>query len=198
MPFTSDHANRSLVPRLRLPLFICGVVTGCLATVGCEGEPDDLAMVGNGVTGAGGQPGFGSGGQGDAPQPGGSGDDLTTSTGGEPGQTGGTGGEEPGGAADTGAAEATDETEEAGEDQQSGEASDVDSRSDCAGDTPHGCYSLAAGQLPDCPEKPPELPWKYMGCNGVAAAQACTYENGSKMFDCLCDTGVHWLCAYID
>jgi hypothetical protein len=68
----------------------------------------------------------------------------------------------------------------------------------CGGDTPHGCYSLAPDQLPDCPEQSPELPWKYAGCNGLAPAQACTYQNAGKMFDCICDTGVHWLCFYVD
>ena len=68
----------------------------------------------------------------------------------------------------------------------------------CGGDTPHGCYSLAPNQIAECPEQSPELPWKYAGCNGVAPAAACSYQNAGKMFDCICDTGVHWLCFYVD
>jgi hypothetical protein len=76
----------------------------------------------------------------------------------------------------------------------------------CEGDAPHGCYTLTDDSPEGCPEKSPEIPlglpplteWDL--CNGaaVSAGQTCVWEGpGGATANCLCDTGVHWLCFYL-
>lgn len=76
----------------------------------------------------------------------------------------------------------------------------------CNDQTPHGCYTPAAGNNAGCPKQSPEIPTGYPSldqwelCNGgaVGAGTSCSWEgpNGSTA-TCVCDTGVHWLCAYL-
>jgi len=81
----------------------------------------------------------------------------------------------------------------------------------CGGTTPHGCFVPRAGNHPMCPAQspeqsafyPPAAEWK--GCNGIMPtaccggdpAAVCSYEGKpGQIATCLCDTGLHWLCAY--
>ena len=83
--------------------------------------------------------------------------------------------------------------------------------SECGGATPHGCYVPQPGNHPLCPPQTPEQSafyppadeWK--GCNGIMPnapfggdpEASCSYEGpAGETATCLCDTGLHWLCAY--
>lgn len=76
----------------------------------------------------------------------------------------------------------------------------------CAGDAPHGCYTLSADSPDGCPEKAPEIPtllpafpdWDLCNNLGVSAGQTCVWEGPEgATASCLCDTGVHWICLYL-
>ncbi|MET0287251.1 MAG: hypothetical protein ABW352_22390 [Polyangiales bacterium] len=76
----------------------------------------------------------------------------------------------------------------------------------CPSGEPHSCYVLTDDSPEGCPEIAPEIPlglpalpdWEL--CNGgkVSAGQTCVWEGpGGGSANCLCDTGVHWLCLYL-
>lgn len=76
----------------------------------------------------------------------------------------------------------------------------------CNDKTPHGCFTPAADNQKGCPALSPEIPLGYPSidqwdlCNGgaVGAGATCVWNgpNGATA-TCICDTGAHWLCAYL-
>jgi hypothetical protein len=76
----------------------------------------------------------------------------------------------------------------------------------CEGDAPHGCYTLTDDSPEGCPDKSPEIPlglpafteWDLCNGGAVTAGQTCVWEGpDGATANCLCDTGVHWLCLYL-
>jgi hypothetical protein len=84
-----------------------------------------------------------------------------------------------------------------------GDASEPTAPGTCGGTTPHGCYTPHADNPAGCGAQifeqsafyPPLEEW--MGCGTVQAYQTCNYDTpDGKVANCVCDTGLHWLCTY--
>lgn len=76
----------------------------------------------------------------------------------------------------------------------------------CAGDTPHGCYTLAPDQHAGCPQQIPEIrtlypfnlgKWDRCSHGAVRPYAICRYTGPDRARGaCICDTGLHWICLY--
>lgn len=72
----------------------------------------------------------------------------------------------------------------------------------CEGATPHGCYVAAADNPMGCPPQiheqsayyPPMDEWVECSSPWYTACNYTKPEGGTA--NCMCDTGVHWLCTY--
>lgn len=89
-------------------------------------------------------------------------------------------------------------------------ASTANDAGTCDTHTPHGCYVAQAGNHAMCPAQSPEQSASYPptsewnGCNGIQPQMPfgqdpeakCAYLGPQgQLATCVCDTGLHWLCA---